>query len=90
MAVSFEMGKVGPVPATDEDQEFNASTLFGVDQVIYTTMLRLVENQDETDIPDAELLNRLSAHIDRGVRALSVRVKSPSDIAKLLAGEMRI
>nr|WP_035534527.1 DNA sulfur modification protein DndE [Hyphomonas oceanitis] len=85
MSTSFEMGKVGPAPDVEEGQEFNAYTLFGGDQPIYTTLLRMVETEDGEDVSDRELIRRLRAHIDRGLTALSVRVKSPGDAARLLA-----
>jgi len=88
MAMSFDMGKIGPAPEVEEGQEFNAYTLFGADQPIYTTLLRWVETEDGEAIDDVELLCRLRAHIDRGLSAISARVKSPGDAARLLAGDI--
>ena len=85
MAMSFEMGKVGPSEEIEEGQEFNAYTLFGGDQPIYTTLLRWVETEDGEGVDDRELIRRLRAHIDRGLSAISPRVKSPGDAARLLA-----
>ena len=88
MAMSFEAGKIGAVPDVEESQEFNSYTLFGSDQPIYTTLLRLVETEDGEIVDDHELLKRLRAHIDRGLGAMSVRVKSPGDAARLLTGSV--
>lgn len=87
MATSFEAGKIGPAPDIEEGQEFNSYTLFGGDQPIYTTLLRWIETEDGETVDDRELLKRLRAHVDRGLGAISVRVKSPGDAARLLAGE---
>ncbi len=87
MAMSFEMGKVGAAVEIEEGQEFNAYTLFGSDQPIYTTLLRWVETEHGEEVDDQELIRRLRAHIDRGLSAISARVKSPSDAARLLAGD---
>ena len=87
MAASLEAGKIGPVSETEEGQEFNAYTLFGADQPIYTTLLRWIETNDGETVDDGELLRRLRAHIDRGLGAISVRVKSPGDAARLLSGD---
>jgi len=87
MAMSFEMGKIGPTAEIEEGQEFNAYTLFGADQPIYTSLLRWVETEDGEEIEEQELILRLRAHIDRGIAAIIVRVKSSSDVARLLAGD---
>ena len=87
MAMSFEMGKVGPAPEVEEGQEFNAYTLFGGDQPIYTTLLRWVETEDGEEVDERELVLRLRTHIDRGMSAIFARVKSPGDAARLLAGD---
>ena len=81
MAVSFEAGKIGHAPDIEEGQEFNSYTLFGGDQPIYTTLLRWVETEVGETVDDRELLKRLRAHVDRGLGAISVRVKSPGDAA---------
>jgi len=87
MAASFEAGKIGPVAESEEGQEFNAYTLFGADQPIYTTLLRWIETSDGETVDDRELIGRLRAHIDRGLGAIAARVKSPSDTARLLSGD---
>ena len=88
MAYSFESGKIGPAPVIEEGQEFNAYTLFGADQPIYTTLLRWIETEDGEQVDESELLRRLQAHIDRGLGAISVRVKKPGDAARLLGGRI--
>ena len=87
IATSLHEGPVGPVGSALEDgQEFNAYTLFGVDQPIYTSLLRLVEAPNGEVLDESELSTRLRCHIDRGVRQLSTRIKTPADAARLLAG----
>ena len=72
MLSSFEAGPIsGAADDTSEGQEFNAYTLFG---------------PEEIEADDTDLLERLRLHIDRGVRQLSVRLKSPADAAELIAG----
>lgn len=90
MGLSFELGPIGPVVVTTEDgQEFNAYTLFGPDQPIYTSMLKVLETGDGAEeIEDGQLLHRLKAHIDRGIGQLAVRIKSPSDTARILGQEL--
>lgn len=83
--LSLEEGPIGPGSATDESgSEFNAYTLTGDHNGLITAMLRLVE-EGETGrrLPDEELLARLRAHISRGVATLSVRARSPADVALL-------
>ena len=89
MAASLEEGPIGDgVVSASDGQEFNAYTLFGADQPIYLTFLRMVEAAEGgTDLSDEVLLDRLRAHIDRGVQHLSARVKVPSDVARLFAGK---
>lgn len=89
MVVSFEAGKIGTVPDTEESYEFNAYSIFGSDQPIYTTLLLWVETQGGETLEDQELVKRLRAHVDRGLGAISVRLKSPSDVARMLAREVR-
>lgn len=88
MVTSFEAGPVtGSTVDSEEGQEFNAYTLFGDNQPIFVEMLRFVElKSGATELDDGELLQRLRQHIDRGVRQLSVRIKSPADAAELIAG----
>lgn len=88
MVTSFEAGPVSGSPEeSDEGQEFNAYTLFGDYQPIFIDMLRFVElRSGDVEFDDSELLRKLRQHIDRGVRQLSVRIKSPADAAELIAG----
>lgn len=87
IAASFEAGRIGPSLDIELGQEFNAYTLFGADQPIYTTLLHWIETDDGETVDDRELMQRLRAHIDRGLSAISVRVKTPGDVARLLSGE---
>jgi DNA sulfur modification protein DndE len=78
----------GPVtsPAPDEaGREFNAYTLTGDLDGILTSLLRFVEEDEAGAGPlsEAELVDRMRAHIHRGVGTLSVRAKSPVDLARL-------
>jgi DNA sulfur modification protein DndE len=88
MTASFESGSIGLGASAEPDgQEFNAYTLFGADQPIFITMLRLVEAEDgegEQRLDEQVLLKRLRAHIDRGLQYLSARIKTPADVADLL------
>ena len=88
MLLSFEAGPVtGSAGDTLDGQEFNAYTLFGDFQPIFIDMLRLVEFGSEgVEADETDMLERLRLHIDRGVRQLSVRIKSPADAAELIAG----
>lgn len=88
MVSSFEAGPVtGSAEKSEEGLEFNAYTLFGDYQPIFIDMLRFVElRSGNVRCDDSELLRKLSQHIDRGVRQLSVRIKSPADAAELIAG----
>ena len=88
MLSSFEAGAISGVSGdTGDGQEFNAYTLFGDFQPLFIDLLRYVEcGSNEAKIEDSDLLERLRFHIDRGVRQLSVRLKSPADAAELIAG----
>lgn len=85
--LSLEEGPVGPATSTDEGgSEFNAYTLTGEHIGLITAMLRMVEEAENgRRLADDELLTRLRAHIHRGVGTLSVRAKSPADVARLAA-----
>lgn len=83
LAMSLEEGPLTASEHMDETGlEFNAYTLFGPYQPIFLSLLRFVE-QDAVREPQA-LLDRLRGHIERGIRQLAVRVKTPA--AELLAG----
>lgn len=87
IAASLEEGPIGNgLESASDGQEFNAYTLFGADQPIYITLLRMVEGAEvSSTLSDEDLLDRLRAHIDRGIQYLSARVKMPSDVARLFA-----
>lgn len=85
MTASLEQGTIGDAVKPEPDgQEFNAYTLFGADQPLFVTLLRMVEDEDGA-LSEDELLSRLRAHIDRGVQFLSARIKTPADVANLMA-----
>lgn len=85
--LSLEEGPIGPGTTTDEGgSEFNAYTLTGDHNGLIAAMLRLVEEEPKGGrLPEEELLARLRAHIHRGVGTLSVRAKSPAEVATLAA-----
>jgi len=90
MLSSFEAGPISEsANDTGEGQEFNAYTLFGDFQPLFIDLLRYVEfGAEEIEAEESDLLQRLRLHIDRGVRQLSVRLKSPADAAELIAGSV--
>ena len=87
LMLSLEEGPIGAGASTDEGgNEFNAYTLTGDHNGLIAAMLRLVEEEpDGHRLPEDELLKRLRAHIHRGVGTLSVRAKSPAEVAMLAA-----
>lgn len=90
MMSSFEAGPLSHLQTDLKDgQEFNAYTLFGANQAIYLDLLKYVETENgKADLTDEDLLERLKHHIDRGIKQLTVRIKSPADVAGLLAGNL--
>ncbi|MEM8971844.1 MAG: DNA sulfur modification protein DndE [Pseudomonadota bacterium] len=88
MLSSFEAGPIsGAADDVGDGQEFNAYTLFGDYQLLFIDLLKYVEfGAENIEAEDSDLLARLRLHIDRGVRQLSVRLKSPADAAELIAG----
>jgi len=87
LMTSLEKGSLRDVRPPDEDgSEFNAYTLTGDYGALFAGMLRFVEEgiSPERELDDATLLGLLRAHIHRGVGLLSVRVKSPVDVLKLV------
>lgn len=83
--LSLEEGSVGCALPDEDGQEFNAYTLTGEHGGMFAAMLRFVE-EDENGaiaIDNDQLVGLLRAHIHRGIAALSVRAKSPADIARL-------
>jgi len=84
---SLDEGPVGDVrPPDEEGSEFNAYTLTGEYGTLFTAFLRWVEegNSPKRPLENAELLNRFRSHIHRGVATLSVRLKSPADVLRLV------
>jgi DNA sulfur modification protein DndE len=85
LAMSVEEGPIGTSAPSDEGGvEFNAYTLFGPYQPIFTNLLRFVEQ--ETASESDAFIALLRAHIERGVRQLAVRIKTPVDASTLLGG----
>jgi DNA sulfur modification protein DndE len=87
MAVMLSLEE-GPVstPAPDEQgQEFNAYTLTGEYNGLIAAMLRFVEEDEggSGKLTNDELIDRLRAHIHRGVGTLAVRAKSTADLGRL-------
>lgn len=86
--LSLEEGPLGERSAPDEEgQEFNAYTLTGEYNGLIAALLRFVEEGEERfgALSDQELVERLRGHIHRGVGNLSVRAKSPAEVARLAA-----
>lgn len=85
--LSLEEGPVGRGVRPDENgQEFNAYTLTGDYNGLIGALLRFVEETEpgkEEVLGNEELVARLRTHIHRGVATLSVRAKSPADLARL-------
>lgn len=84
--LSLEEGAVGESPAPDEGgQEFNAYTLTGDYNGLIAALIRFVEEGEEGygTLADEEIVDRLRAHIHRGVGTLAVRAKCPADVARL-------
>lgn len=88
LMLSLEEGPLGERTAPDEEgQEFNAYTLTGEYNGLIAALLRFVEEGEERfgALSDQELVERLRGHIHRGVGNLSVRAKSPAEVARLAA-----
>jgi DNA sulfur modification protein DndE len=86
LMLSLEEGPVGAVRAPDENgQEFNAYTLTGEHNGLFTALIRFVEEGEAGygALVDEELVQRLRSHIHRGVATLAVRAKAPADVARL-------
>src|SRR5262249_31670116 len=85
---SLEEGPLGSLPVPDEEgSEFNAYTLTGEYGALFAGLLRWVEENQSTEqeIDNDNLLTRLRGHIHRGVGTLSVRIKSPADVLRLVS-----
>lgn len=86
--MSLEEGSVGMVRAPDEKgREFNSYTLTADLTGILGAMVRFVEEDEGRGEPlsNGELVLRFASHIHRGVGLLSVRARSPADVARLAA-----
>ncbi|MES2096775.1 MAG: DNA sulfur modification protein DndE [Pseudomonadota bacterium] len=86
--MSLEDGPVGTIRAPDDKgKEFNSYTLTADLTGIVGAMVRFVEEDEGHGEPlsNDELVLRFASHIHRGVGLLSVRAKSPADIARLAA-----
>jgi DNA sulfur modification protein DndE len=84
---SLEEGPVGEAQHPDEEgSEFNAYTLTGEYGTLISAFIRWVEEGESPKRPldNVELINRLRGHIHRGVRTLSVRLKTPADVLRLI------
>lgn len=87
LMMSLEQGSLRDTQPPDEaGSEFNAYTLTGDYGALFAAMLRFVEEgtEPQRELDDATLLALLRAHIHRGVGTLSVRVKSPLDVLRLV------
>lgn len=86
--MSLEEGPVGTVRAPDEKgKELNAYTLTGELTGVFGAVVRFVEEDEGRGQPlsDDEIVLRFASHLHRGVGLLSVRAKSPADVARLAA-----
>jgi DNA sulfur modification protein DndE len=85
LMTSLEEGPVASAPAPDQEGiEMNQSALTGEYDSLFEAFLRFVEEGAAGEkLSDAELLQRLRAHLHRGIGTLAVRVKSPLEFARL-------
>ena len=77
-------GVPDPTAFPNDGMEFNRHTLFGPHEVILLALLRQRCVQDGLD-PDLDLPKQLHAHINRGVGILYPRLRSISDLGKMVA-----
>ncbi|WP_247356731.1 MULTISPECIES: DNA sulfur modification protein DndE [unclassified Bradyrhizobium] len=88
LLTSLEEGPLLGTPAPDETgAEFNAYTLTGEYGALIGALTRWVEgrsSEEDGDLSNDQLIDLVRSHIHRGVRTLSVRAKSPSDILRLV------
>jgi len=87
LMISLEEGPLGGAMIPDEDgSEFNAYTLTGEYGALFAALLRWVEEGPSPAQPldNETLIRRFRAHIHRGVGTLSVRLKAPADILRLV------
>lgn len=84
---SLEEGPLGGVSPPDElGMEFNAYTLTGEYGALFAAVIRWVEEGAEPRSPlsNDALIDRFRGHLHRGVGTLSVRMKSPVDVLRLV------
>lgn len=88
LMTSLELGALGPIVARTEGegQEFNTYTLLGADQDLYLALVEIVESNSGEQQDTRALVDWIIAHIERGISQIAVRVKSPGDTARLMAG----
>lgn len=87
LMLSLEEGAIGLGKIPDENgMEFNAYTLTGEYNALFTALVRWVEEGENPQKPlsNDALVARLRAHIHRGVATLAVRAKSSADILHLV------
>lgn len=72
-----------PTAFPNDGMEFNRYTLFGPHEVILLALLRQRCLQDDLD-PDLDLPDQLHAHINRGVGVLYPRLRSISDLGRMV------
>ncbi len=88
LMTSLEEGPLRGTAAPDETgAEFNAYTLTGEYGALIGALTRWVEGRSseaDGELSNDELIDLVRSHIHRGVRTLSVRAKSPSDILRLV------
>ena len=77
-------GVPDPAAFPNDGMEFNRYTLLGPHEVILLALLRQRCVQDGLD-PDSDLPEQLHAHINRGVSILYPRLRSISDLGKMVA-----
>ena len=77
-------GVPDPTAFPNDGMEFNRYTLFGPHEVILLALLRQRCIQDGLD-SDLDLADQLHAHINRGVGILYPRLRSISDLGRMVA-----
>ena len=88
LTTSLEAGALGALvkPAEVSGQEFNTYTLLGTDQHLYLALVELVESDASNEADADRLIDCMVAHIERGISQIALRVKTPGDVARLMAG----
>lgn len=88
LTTSLETGALGQLakPAEAGGQEFNTYTLLGTDQDLYFALVELVESNASNELDLDRLIDCMVGHIERGISQIALRVKTPGDVARLMAG----